>query len=874
MRSKLFSVFAILAFLLPAGLPAQDKDKDPPQATERETGAIYGEVEFGARYSQGDVYGRPDLQTGRCLGCGSPFNPALSDSKFNEYRDMRNGFVITRMDLHYDNILGSKNDLTVQSQRTLYRDQSYLATFGQYSKFKIQFRYDEIPHIYSSTARTLYAQTTPGVWSFPAAIRAQLQASPAANLPSLMAGTGANAGTGVVTDFNLITPSILRRAGTALFSYNVTSKLNLNASFVRESERGTRPIGTIMNSSPSASATSGFGEELPEPINYFNNTLRMGADYGSRAWAVQAAFLGSFFQNDIKSMTWDNPFRLTTEQIATPLSGRMALYPDNQAYYASFAGATDLTKYLRFSASITPGWLRQNEAFLPYTTNTAINTCGTGAQACDSASVLPEPSAAASKQTLAMNYNLVTTIWKDIQFKASYRQYDYNNNTPVLTFTPVEGDAAAPGSAENTPFGFSRKDVEASGEWFFGKKSSLKAGYQGEWMDRSHRDVARSMENSVFASVDWVPIKDLLFRVSYDFSDRNPNAYQDDNATDPVTGSDVTCSDTTTVTFTADQRCSRRFDEAARLQHRGDALLQYSPTDRLSLSAFGGTTQNNYNRAGGTNSSTPLNFLAGSAATVSPYYLYGVLKDLSSNYGFDADYDLTAQVTVFGEFSREHYHKRMITRYRTPTSGAQTILTCTGCDSANNDWESVAQDPVNIYTAGVDTYIGKKIYFTAYYSLSAGKGDVFSRPLGDPTITTGANAFLLTGTNAAVNYPETVNRSQEVAVIFKYKITENLIPRIEYHYQQWDYKDYQTSPMTQYMGCVSPIPNASPATNSVAGCTTPVLTTNTVNPVGVASPFYPYFVVGDPSAARYLFLGVDQPSYRAHTLLATLEYRF
>ena len=872
MNSKLFSALSILAFLLPAGLLAQDKDKDPDKDKNKE--AIYGTVDFGVRYSQGDVYGRPDLQTGQCLGCGSAFNPALSNSKFNEYRDMRNGFVITRMDFHYDNILGSRNYLTVKSQRTLYRDQSYLATFGQYSKFKIQFRYDEIPHIYSSTARTLFTQTAPGVWSFPAAIRAQLQASSAANLPSLIAGTGANAGLGVVTDFNFITPSILRKAGTALFSYNATAKWNVNGSFMRESERGSRPIGSIMNSSPSASATSGFGVELPEPINYFNNLLRIGADYGTRAWAVQAAFIGSFFQNDTQQMTWDNPFRLTTEQITTPLTGRMALYPDNHAYYASFAGAADVTKYLRFSASITPGWLRQNEAFLPYTTNTAINTCGTGAQACDSTSVLPESSPSGSKQTLAMNYNVVTTAWKDIQFKVSYRQYDYNNNTPVFAFTPVEGDAAAPASADNTPFGYSRKDVEASGEWFFGKKSLVKAGYQGEWMDRSHRDVARSMENSMFASVDWVPIKDLLFRVSYQYSDRNPDVYQDDTASDPVTGDDVLCTDTTTVTFTAEQRCHRRFDEAARLQHRGDGLLQYSPTDKLTVSAFGGTTQNNYNRAGGTNSPTPLNFLTGSVATVGPYYLYGVLKDISSNYGFDADYDLATQVTVFAEFSRERYHKRMITRYRTPTSGVQTILTCTGCDTANNDWESVAQDPVDIYTGGVDMYLGKKAYLTAYYSLAAGKGNVSSRPLGDPTVTTGADAFLLTGTNAAANYPETVNRNHEVAVIFKYKITENLIPKIEYHYQQWDYKDYQTSPMTQYMGCVSPIPNGPPISNSVPGCTTPILTSNTANPVGVASPFYPYFVVGDPSAARYLFLGVDQPSYHAHTVLATLEYRF
>jgi hypothetical protein len=78
--------------------------------------------------------------------------------------------------------------------------------------------------------------------------------------------------------------------------------------------------------------------------------------------------------------------------------------------------------------------------------------------------------------------------------------------------------------------------------------------------------------------------------------------------------------------------------------------------------------------------------------------------------------------------------------------------------------------------------------------------------------------------------------------------------------------------MTQYMGCVSAAPPAAP----VVGCTNRILDSSTSpspNP-GATSPFYPYFVVGDPSAARYLFLGVDQPSYRAHTLMATLEYRF
>jgi MtrB/PioB family decaheme-associated outer membrane protein len=875
-RHHQFSALAVLAFLFfPAALLGQDqgeKDKDKEQPPN------HGIIDFGVRYAWGDVYGRPDLQTGQCLGCGTPLDPLLKTSKFNEYRDVRNGFYLRRVDVKFEDVLNTKNYVRLQSQRTLYHDQSYLGTFGEFGKFKIQFRYDEIPHTYSNTTRTLYTAASPGVWVYPALIRQSVQAYQA-TVPA-PPGTSVQMliNTQVVPQSSFITPAILRKAGAALFSYDLSEAWSLNGSFFRESERGTRPIGVIMNSSPSASATAGYGVELPEVLNYFNNLVKFGTEYGKRKWGIQAAYIGSFFQNDTQQMTWDNPFRFSNETVANPLTGRMSLYPDNQAHNFSFAGAADFTKYMRVMASVSPGWLRQNEPFLPYTTNTAINTCGTGgAQPCTSLAVLPAASLSGDKQTLAMNYTLVTTAWKSLQLKAMYRQYDYNNNTPIFNLTPVEGDAAAPGSEQSTPFGFNRKNLEVSGEWFFAKKSSFKAGYAAEWMDRSHRDVAHSLENSVFTSVDWVPHKDLLVRVSYRHADRKPDVYQDDNSVDPTTGLDVTCAGMTNVSFTADQRCSRRFDEAARLRDRGDGLIQYSPTDKLTLSAFGGTLQDNFNRIGGTNSPVALNFLTGSAATTSPYYLYGVLKDISYNYGFDADYALSTQVTLFAEYSHERYYKRIISRNRTPAGTGRTILTCNGCDSANNDWESVTREPVDISTGGADLYLGKKIYFTAYYSLSATKGNILSRFLGDPTITGTAaapnpNSFVLTGTNAAVDYPETVNRLHDVAVIFKYKLTENLAPRIEYHYQQWDNRDYQTSPMTQYMGCVSPPAGGT----AVPGCTTPILNsaTSPTPAPGATSPFYPYFVVGDPSAARYLFLGVDQPSYRAHTLMATLEYRF
>src|SRR6185369_3547776 len=193
-------------------------------------------------------------------------------------------------------------------------------------------------------------------------------------------------------------------------------------------------------------------------------------------------------------------------------------------------------------------------------------------------------------------------------------------------------------------------------------------------------------------------------------------------------------------------------------------------------------------------------------------YLYGVLKDIGNNFGFDADFALSPAVAFFAEYSREFNHKRMASRYRVPGSGiangviapVNCAVSTSPCDSANNDWESTARDQVDVWTIGDDLYLGKKVYLTTYYSLSAGKGNVNSRPLGDTTLLTGPNKFLLTGTNAAVPYPQTTNRLHELAFIFKFKLTKNLMPKVEYRFQQWDNRDYQTSAMTPYMGCVSP----------------------------------------------------------------------
>ncbi len=818
------ALILLMLLVVPALLFSQDK---PPER---------GMVEAGSRWSWGDVYGRPDL----------PFTPLLKNSKYEEYRDLRDGFFIRRFRLNMDSLMGSKYYFDLQSDKSIYRDQSYLGTFGQWSRFKFQFRYDEIPHTYSSTARTIYTQTGNGVLTIPLLTRTTLQglaASDPNSLPSTIQ-------TQLVPSMNFFVPAQERRKGTILFAYNITPAWDISASFSREHDSGTRPIGMVFNSSPSASLTGGYGVEVPEPINYFTNTVNVMTEHAKQNWGVQVGYAGSFFQNHTGTLTFDNPFRTTdcvsptncTNATQGPATGVADLYPDNHANYMNFAGTVPLPLKLRLLASITAGWLRQDDPFVPYTSNSLLEA---------QTAALPASSLHGQKQTLAMNYKLIERIAKKFEIKAAYRQYDYNNNTPVLSLTPVQGDIGAPGADDNTPFGYNKKNIEVTGNWYFAKKSSFKLGYEGEIMDRSHRDVEHSTENGLVTAVDATLRKDLSFRVSYRHSSRNPEVYEDEEAI--ATGGGIS----------NDQIFSRRFDEAMRTRNRGDAQLIYSPTDRLSFSGFGGTLQDNYNHRGGVNSASALNFVPGTAPD---YFSYGVLKDLSYNAGFDADVTITNAISMFAEYSWERYDKSMVSRYRVPGGATPTPLDCSvsgrGCDSANNDWGSRAREFVHISTVGFDLHPGKKVYINTYYSLSASKGNVSSRPFGDPTLATGPDKFLLTGTNAAVDYPETVSRNHEAVVVFKYKLTANLMPKIEYRYQQFDSHDYQTSAMTPYMGCVSPLPPGA----AVPGCTDPLL--------GTPSSFYPFFVVGDTSATRYIFMGTDQPSYKAHYLAASFEYHF
>src|SRR5207244_4560920 len=165
--------------------------------------------------------------------------------------------------------------------------------------------------------------------------------------------------------------------------------------------------GTLANRQSPAT-----GVELPEPIDYLNNNVRAMTEYARHNWALQLGYNGSFFEDNIGSLFFDAPFATADIPVqiippgggctpaapavncaisSVPSHGEMALYPDNHANYLNFAGAFDAGRHLRVMGSTSNGWLRQNDAFLPYTANNAIIGL----------SPLPAASLNGQKQTLA-----------------------------------------------------------------------------------------------------------------------------------------------------------------------------------------------------------------------------------------------------------------------------------------------------------------------------------------------------------------------------------------------------------------------------------------------------------------------------------------
>jgi len=682
---------------------------------------VKGEMELGGR----QIYGE------------------RGSSKFEEYREIRNGLFLDLFKLEVED----------KEQRRFYQfrvkdaveeDQNYLLRLGSYGKYEVQLEWDQLPHVFSNTGRSLFGGD-PGNLTISSLVRTTLQTAAAPATPDT-----ATIRTTVNENVRGIDLRLRRDTGRVGFRYTPTPGWDLRLSYANESREGTRPFGANIR----PNTTSAFNTiELPEPIDYRTHDVGASAEYANDRWSVRLGYTGSIFTNDLDSFTWDNPFRTTDSATLGAARGRHSLPPDNMAHNISLSGAVNLPLASRFMGTISYGLMRQDEPFLPHTTNSLLAPSALSASSLDG-----------KIDTLLMDYVLNTRPLRDVSLTARYRYYRLDNGTPELTFLDyVQADSSVVGAGATVPdrrslaIEYTKHNAGLDVGWRPLPQISLKAGYGWERYDRKNRDANITDEHSGKAAVDLTPTDWLLLRASYLHARRRFDEYDHEKFV-----GEHTFPIGEPATSLPQHPSLRKLDLADRDRNRVELLGQLTPLDSLTFSATFGLGNDDFKDVG-----------------------FGITSDDNWSAAADIVYMPIPRLALFANYTREEFKSKMRSR---PRSTAAPTL-----DLPANDWASDMKDIVDTVGAGLDlALIPKRLDLKLAYSYSMATGKVKTRALGTPTVV----GF------TAVDYPDTKSRLHQLEAALRYHLAANFSAKLSYIYERYLERDFATDVMQPYMEAV------------------------------------------------------------------------
>jgi MtrB/PioB family decaheme-associated outer membrane protein len=535
MHTKFLGMVAAL-LLVPAFAGAQDAtpadpaQNDVPKAAAAAAAApdipLVNQIEFGVR--------------GTALSSGS------DQARFQRYRDIRDGGTLERLRIAKDT---DKYRYDLQADNVGYRDQRFSASYMNYGKVKARFEWNQIPLFYSNETRTLYDTSTPGVLTMSDAMQSGIQ--------NKTLGLGSALGDASVFDLRT-----RRDIADFAFTYSATPNVDWNVKFKNTQKTGGYPWGG------SFGISGAIATELPVPVDHRTTDFGTNLEYANDRGYARFGYDGSFFRNDVTTLVWDNPSRVTDSPTAGPAQGRMALWPNTEMNTVSAAGGLNLAGRSHATAFVSVASLTNNNPLLPYTINTALVS-----------PALDRATSDVKARVTAMNYAFtsrpVTSLW----FSARYRQYDYDNRTaPFEMGNIVNYDTAIVAlNAESEPFGSIRHTFDGDASYSPHKYVALRAGYTREEVERTHRMVEKTTEDIGRLSVDLTGLGWLTVRGVFEHAKRAGST-----------------PDEMELLSIGEQPTLRQFDISDRNQDRFNAIVQITPLSQFSVNASAGIGRQEY----------------------------------------------------------------------------------------------------------------------------------------------------------------------------------------------------------------------------------------------------------------------------------------
>jgi MtrB/PioB family decaheme-associated outer membrane protein len=564
----------------------------------------------------------------------------------------------------------------------------------------------------------------------------------------------------------LVSPLLVQASpfDVALHRYRGNLDVNLtrdkpvavHLTYFHEERRGSRQSGTSF----------GFGNvvETAEPIHYRTQDLALTAEY-SRPWGLlRSAVRMNVFSNSNLFQTFDNPFRFTDATDASAYSapgsgsiggaamGRIALPPDNKSVTGSVGFAVKFAGHSRFTADASYGQWTQNEAFIPFTTNTAI----TAPFLATDISRLPASSLDGRIDIFSFTSSLTSRPVDKLYLTARVRRYDMDNKTPRIRFDQgyVRFDAVWEAIPRiNVPYGHTNDQAQLTAAYDFGPLS-LESGYKLDRWDRTFRETTRTTQNIGFVSAhiraaDWAVLRATVERGSRSYDDYELDRSEDASFISP--GPPV------------NQEGLRRPDQADKDITRVVSQVQLSP---------GGNTTFAFSYIRGKDDYKNLEL--------------GLLDSKNEAFTAEADYTMSERFSLFGFITRENISTFQLGRQSGATPSTNPL----------DNWTAAIDDKVNSLGAGANFGLLKDkldLRLSGNYQKVDGNNDISSLVGGAPELARRS----LGGIADIPLFDDT--KIFTVNAEFVYKLRGGLNLALGGWYENYQIKDANTTGVTNYL---------------------------------------------------------------------------
>ena len=615
------------------------------------------------------------------------------EARFERYRDTRDGLYST-FNLNRET---ARYVFDANAFHVGYRDQRYSAAFMS-RRVNVDFDWVSVPLNFSYLARTPFV-TNGGVLTLDDSAQRAVQgptnatndgtavgvpcapgAAPAScSTPALAAQAKANRSiyNSLANAFDL---RHRRDTANVALNYAATRALDVDATLRSSRREGQQPWG--------ASFAFNTAIELPQPLDQRTNDASLGTTWANPRSMFRLGWNGSWFNNDIHSLTWDNPIRLTdfSNGLAPPsgpfdpsgysngngpAQGRQAMAPDNVMHVVSATGLYKLRGRTTLNGVAQFTQQRQDEDLIPWTINPVITQPIVFA-AFPNLAQLPRPTAEAEAVGVNTLLNLNSRPFRRVGFTVRYRYNDRDVRTPVFDAREYVRFDAVPEEGEEGfthQYDISRQIFDASASFTPSGWGTVRVGYGHEAVERHGRGFSDVGEHIFRASFDAFSSQYVTVRTSFDTARRRGEGFVEADV-DYEEGPGGT------------QPTLRYYDEADRDRTRGSVIVTVMPRDNVDVyTQFGGGRDR---------------YLADDSVPVSrPGELFGLHESdvLSWNAGFN--YHPTDVVSLGANYGRDRFSSLQLSRNASPPPDPSWT-------DPNRNWTLDNDDRTNNVTAYVD----------------------------------------------------------------------------------------------------------------------------------------------------------------------------